>query len=93
MTSDFLRLGGTVLETVNKGNPFEFPMPDGTVKDRSAEAIEGFRALDLDALIGIGGDGSARILARLAKAARSRSSACRRPSTTILPRPISPSAT
>jgi len=65
--SDFLRKGGTALETVNKGNPFEFPMPDGTIKDRSAEAIEGFKALRLDALIGIGGDGSARILARLAK--------------------------
>jgi ATP-dependent phosphofructokinase / diphosphate-dependent phosphofructokinase len=64
--SSYLREGGTVLETVNKGNPFEYPMPDGTVKDRSAEAIEGFRALNLDALIGIGGDGSARILARLA---------------------------
>lgn len=64
--SEYLREGGTVLETVNKGNPFEYPMPDGTIKDRSAEAIEGFRALSLDALIGIGGDGSARILAKLA---------------------------
>lgn len=64
--SALLRAGGTVLETVNKGNPFEYPMPDGTFKDRSQEAIEGFRALDLDALIGIGGDGSARILAQLA---------------------------
>lgn len=64
--SEFLREGGTILETVNKGNPFEYPMADGTIKDRSAEAIEGFQALDLDALIGIGGDGSARILARLA---------------------------
>ena len=65
--SEFLREGGTVLETVNKGNPFEYPMPDGSIKDRSAEAIEGFRALDLDALIGLGGDSSARILARLAE--------------------------
>ncbi len=64
--SALLREGGTMLETVNKGNPFEYPMADGTIKDRSDEAIEGFRALDLDALIGIGGDGSARILARLA---------------------------
>jgi ATP-dependent phosphofructokinase / diphosphate-dependent phosphofructokinase len=64
--SEYLREGGTVLETINKGNPFAYPMPDRSVKDRSAEAIEGFRALDLDALIGIGGDGSARILARLA---------------------------
>lgn len=65
--SEFLREGGTVLETVNKGNPFEYPMPDGTLKDRSNEAIEGFHALDLDALIAIGGDGSARLLARLAQ--------------------------
>jgi 6-phosphofructokinase len=65
--SEFLREGGTVLETVNKGNPFKYPMADGSIKDRSKEAIEGFRALDLDALIGIGGDGSARILARLAE--------------------------
>jgi 6-phosphofructokinase 1 len=40
-------------------------MPDGTVKDRSGELIEGFRALNVDALIGIGGDGSMRILSRL----------------------------
>ncbi|MBK8175484.1 MAG: ATP-dependent 6-phosphofructokinase [Rhodospirillales bacterium] len=64
--SALLREGGTVLETVNKGNPFEYPMADGSIKDRSDEAIEGFRALNLDALIGIGGDGSARILSALA---------------------------
>lgn len=65
--ADLLRRGGTILETINKGNPFEYPMPDGTIKDRSEEAIAGFRALNLDALIGIGGDGSMRILARLAE--------------------------
>jgi 6-phosphofructokinase 1 len=65
--SEYLREGGTVLETINKGNPFAFPMPDGSIKDRSQEAIEGFRALNLDALIGIGGDGSTRILAQLAR--------------------------
>jgi 6-phosphofructokinase 1 len=64
-TGNILRLGGTILGTVNRGNPFEYPMPDGSIKDRSEEVIEGFRALDLDALIGIGGDGSMRILARL----------------------------
>jgi 6-phosphofructokinase 1 len=64
---DILRLGGTILGTVNKGDPFAYPMPDGTVRDRSAEVFEGFRALDLDALIGIGGDGSMRILGRLAR--------------------------
>lgn len=63
--STLLMQGGTMLGTVNKGDPFEYPMPDGTLKDRSNEAVEGFRALNVDALIGIGGDGSLRILSRL----------------------------
>lgn len=62
-----LRQGGTILGTTNKGNPFAFPMPDGSVKDRSGEIVAGFRALNLDAVIGIGGDGSFAILSRLAK--------------------------
>lgn len=64
-SGNVLRMGGTMLGTVNKGDPFAYPMRDGTVVDRSEEVIEGFRALDLDALVGIGGDGSMRILARL----------------------------
>jgi 6-phosphofructokinase 1 len=36
-----LTLGGTVLGTTNKGNPFAFPTPDGTVRDLSGEIIEG----------------------------------------------------
>src|SRR5208282_5564127 len=40
---DILRLGGTILGTTNKGDPFAFPMPDGTLKDRSAELIDGVR--------------------------------------------------
>jgi len=63
-----MRQGGTVLGTTNKGNPFAFPMPDGTVKDRTAEIVGGYRELGLDALIGIGGDGSLAILRRLAAA-------------------------
>ena len=65
-TGNILRMGGTILGTVNKGNPFAFPMPDGSIKDRSQEFIDGFHELKLDALIGIGGDGSMKILARLA---------------------------
>ncbi|RMD63359.1 MAG: ATP-dependent 6-phosphofructokinase [Alphaproteobacteria bacterium] len=65
-TGLLLRTGGTILGTTNKGDPFAYPMPDGTLRDRSAEVIEGYRALDLDALIGIGGDGSLAILRRLA---------------------------
>jgi 6-phosphofructokinase 1 len=61
-----LRRGGTLLGTTNKGDPFAFPMPDGRHVDRSAEVIEGYRMLNLDALIGIGGDGSFGILRKLA---------------------------
>ena len=66
-TGNILRMGGTILGTVNKGNPFAYPLPDGTVEDRSGAFIEGFRELGLDALIGIGGDGSMKILSRLAR--------------------------
>ncbi|HEX7119829.1 MAG TPA: ATP-dependent 6-phosphofructokinase [Longimicrobiales bacterium] len=58
-------LGGTILGTTNRGNPFERPtrQADGSVVavDRSGEVIEAFRRLELDALIAIGGDGSLRI--------------------------------
>ena len=55
------------LGTTNRGDPFAYPMPDGSLKDRSEEKIEGVRLLGLDALIGIGGDGSLAILRRLAQ--------------------------
>jgi len=60
-----MRLAGTILGTTNRGDPFAYPMPDGSRKDRSEEVIEGVRLLGLDALIGIGGDGSFAILRRL----------------------------
>ena len=62
-----LRMGGTILGTVNSGDPFAYPMPDGSRRDRSDEVIAGLHFLELDALIGIGGDGSLRILTRLAE--------------------------
>lgn len=66
-TGNLLRQGGTVLGTTNKGDPFAYPFPDGTFKDLSEKVIEGYRLLELDALIGIGGDGSQDILRRLAQ--------------------------
>jgi len=58
-------LGGTILGTTNRGNPFRWaaPQPDGTIKevDRSDELITRFRAMGFDALIMVGGDGSLRI--------------------------------
>lgn len=62
-----LTAGGTILGTTNKGDPFAFPMPDGTMCDRSSEIIAGYHQLGLEAIIGIGGDGSMAILRRLAQ--------------------------
>lgn len=67
MDSNLLRQGGTILGTTNKGNPFAYPMPDGSTKDLSGTIIEGFRQLECDAMIGVGGDGSLAILRRLAQ--------------------------
>jgi phosphofructokinase-like protein len=66
-TVNILRLGGTILGTTNRGDPFAFPMADGTLKNRSQEVIDGLRELGVDALIGVGGDGSFGILRRLAQ--------------------------
>ncbi|MEN9246136.1 MAG: 6-phosphofructokinase, partial [Thermostichales cyanobacterium SRBZ-1_bins_19] len=65
--SGILRAGGTILGTINKGNPFAYPLPDGTIVDRSPEVIAGYHQLGLDALIGVGGDGSLAILRKLAQ--------------------------
>jgi 6-phosphofructokinase 1 len=62
-------LGGTILRTTNRGNPFHFPvrLPDGTMgeRDRSDEILENARRMGIDALITIGGDGSLTIAQRL----------------------------
>jgi 6-phosphofructokinase 1 len=65
-TGNLLRTGGTVLGTTNKGNPF-WDKAGRPVGDTVQRAAAGYRALGLDALIGIGGDGSLSILNRLAK--------------------------
>ena len=56
--ASMMRAGGTILGTTNKGDPFDFPMLDGTRKDRVDEVIEGYQLAGLDALIVVGGDGS-----------------------------------
>jgi len=65
-------LGGTILGTSNRGDPFKFrePAPGGggggwIERDRSDEAVAAFRARGLDAMIAIGGDGSLGIALRL----------------------------
>ncbi len=62
-------LGGTILRTTNRGNPFHYPrvQPDGSIvsEDRSDELIENAARLGIDAIISIGGDGSLVIAQRL----------------------------
>jgi 6-phosphofructokinase 1 len=57
-----LRLGGTILGTVNRGNPFVEPIvtPDGTF-DYADRVLDMFQAMRLDALVCIGGDGTLAI--------------------------------
>jgi 6-phosphofructokinase 1 len=63
-----LPMGGTLLGTTNRGDPFAYPSASGAV-DRSTEIAAGYHDLGLDALIGVGGDGSLAILRRLAELA------------------------
>jgi len=62
-------LGGTILRTTNRGNPFSYPViqPDGSCieQDRSEELIENAHRLGIDAMISIGGDGSLTIAHQL----------------------------
>ncbi len=64
-------LGGTILRTTNRGNPFHFPVrqPDGSYVDvdRSDELIDNARNLGIDAIVSIGGDGSLAIAQKLAQ--------------------------
>jgi 6-phosphofructokinase 1 len=57
-----LRRGGTILGTVNRGNPFAEPIvtPDGTF-DYGERVLEMFHTKNLDALVCIGGDGTLSI--------------------------------
>jgi ATP-dependent phosphofructokinase / diphosphate-dependent phosphofructokinase len=57
-----LRVGGTILGTTNRGNPFLYPIEtSGGTKDYSVRCLEMFHELKLDALVVIGGDGTLAI--------------------------------
>jgi 6-phosphofructokinase 1 len=62
-------LGGTILRTTNRGSPFNYPVPqpDGSIVyvDRSDELVANARALGIDAIVSIGGDGSLKIAQQL----------------------------
>jgi ATP-dependent phosphofructokinase / diphosphate-dependent phosphofructokinase len=58
-------LGGTILGTTNRGNPFRYVMRDHDGNecevDRSNDLVAAFQASGFDALVSIGGDGSLQI--------------------------------
>jgi 6-phosphofructokinase 1 len=57
-----LRIGGTILGTTNRGNPFAYPIEtSGGTRDYSARCVEMYHQLGLHALIVIGGDGTLAI--------------------------------
>lgn len=64
------RLGGTIIGTTNRGDPFEFPITnlagEVEIRDVSGRVMENFRRLGFHALISVGGDGSLKIAHRFA---------------------------
>lgn len=57
-----LRLGGTILGTTNRGNPFAYPIATSEgPRDYSDRVVEMFHKMGLDALVVIGGDGTLAI--------------------------------
>src|SRR4030095_13617409 len=63
-----LRLGGTILGTTNRGNPFAYPVTTGDgAADYSDRCVENFHKRGLDALVVIGGDGTLAIAYELQK--------------------------
>jgi ATP-dependent phosphofructokinase / diphosphate-dependent phosphofructokinase len=69
LVSNIEHLGGTILGTNNRGNPFKMratqPDVSSTETDRSDELVRRFRERRLDALISIGGDGTLSIAREL----------------------------
>jgi ATP-dependent phosphofructokinase / diphosphate-dependent phosphofructokinase len=66
--SGILSRGGTILGSSNKGDPFHWPVEkDGIIEivDKSQNVMRNYKALDLDAVIAIGGDGTMHICNKL----------------------------
>src|SRR6266404_8261265 len=65
--SGILPRGGTILGTTNRGDPFHYKMPDGSVQDVSDQIVVNAKKMGIDALIVIGGDGTQKIAYELQK--------------------------
>lgn len=66
-SQNLLELAGTILGATNKDDPFHYPGPNGKRGDYSHLFSEAYHDLGLNALIGIGGDGSLAIIRRMAQ--------------------------
>ena len=65
MVHDICSLGGTIIGTTNKGNPFKMPITnvigETEIRDVSDKVMANFKRLRFDCLITVGGDGSLEI--------------------------------
>jgi 6-phosphofructokinase 1 len=61
-------IGGTILGTTNRGDPFNYPVEQNGTKvptDLSAQVVQRFLEIGCEALIALGGDGSMNLATRL----------------------------
>lgn len=68
--SGILTLGGTILGTSNRANPYKYisrKQGKDVVEDVSRHVVNTFKDLDLECLVCIGGDGTLKIASRLQK--------------------------
>ena len=68
--SGILTLGGTILGTSNKANPYQYAVKKGNklkFEDRSKDVINHIKKLNIDCLVCIGGDGTLKIAHQLFK--------------------------
>lgn len=67
--SGIINLGGTILGTSNKGDPWHFPVAGNggvVIQDCSDRAMASYREWKLDGLVTVGGDGTMNITHRMA---------------------------
>ncbi len=64
--SGILHIGGTILGTTNRDNPFAFK-EHGEVTDKSQMAVDVYHSLGLECLVVIGGDGTLNIAHELSE--------------------------
>ncbi len=64
--SGILTLGGTILGTSNKADPYRWAVSkDGKTEDRSKEVFQNIQKMDIDCLVCVGGDGTLAVAQKL----------------------------